>query len=165
MWYAGRIAYAMDLLAEEVDAIAHASLVHDIGKVPIPDAILNHPGELDAQALELVRSHARLGEEILRPFPGRHMQRVAVLVGAHHERFDGSGYPRGLAGTKIPLGARIIAVCDAFDAMTAGRCYRPAWPHGRAIEELIACAASHFDPDVVTVFLSTHRLSRSLKYA
>lgn len=72
----------------------------------------------------------------------------------HHERFDGTGYPRGLRGDGIPLGARIVAVCDAFDAVTAGRCYRSAWSYGRAIEELVACAGTQFDPDVVNTFIS-----------
>lgn len=154
MWYAGRIAYAFDLDERAVNVVRHASLLHDVGKVHIPDAILNHPGKLDDASMELVRSHALRGEEILRRFPGRHMREVAKLVGAHHERFDGTGYPRGMKGSDIPLGARIIAVCDAFDAMTASRCYRPGWSFGRAIEELVVCAGTQFDPDVVTTFIS-----------
>lgn len=154
MWYAGRMADAMGLADPAASIVRHASLVHDVGKVHIPDAILNYPGKLDDSSMELVRSHALRGEEILRRFPGRRMREVAALVGAHHERFDGTGYPRGLRGSAIPLGARIIAVCDAFDAMTAGRCYRPAWSYGRAVEELIACAGTQFDPDVVTAFIS-----------
>jgi putative two-component system response regulator len=154
MWYAGRIAQAMDLPEQEVAVVRHASLVHDVGKVRIPDEVLSFPGTLDEDAMELVRSHALRGEEILQRFPGHHMQTVAALAGAHHERFDGTGYPRRLFGCNIPLGARIIAVCDAFDAMTAGRCYRPAWSYGRAVEELIACSGTQFDPEVVALFIS-----------
>lgn len=154
MWYAGRMAHAMNFAKPAIEAVRHAALVHDVGKVHVPDSILNHPGKLDEASMELVRTHALRGEEILRRFPGPHMREVATLVGAHHERFDGTGYPRGLRGEAIPLGARIISVCDAFDAMTAGRCYRPVWSYGRAVEELIASAGTQFDPDVVTAFIS-----------
>jgi HD-GYP domain-containing protein (c-di-GMP phosphodiesterase class II) len=154
MWYAGRIADAMGLAQSAIAIVRYASLIHDVGKVHVPDAILNYPGKLDDESMELVRSHALRGEEILKRFPGRKMHEVAMLVGAHHERFDGTGYPRGLSGESIPLGARIIAVSDAFDAMTAGRCYRRAWSFGRAIEELIGCAGTQFDPNVVATFVS-----------
>ena len=154
MWYAGRIAYEMNLEESAIVVVRDASLLHDVGKVRVPDAILNHPGKLDDAWVELVRSHALHGEQILLRFPGRHMRDVAKLVGAHHERFDGTGYPRGLRGSGIPLGARIIAVSDAFDAMTARRPYRSGWSFGRAIEELMACAGTQFDPDVVATFIS-----------
>jgi HD-GYP domain-containing protein (c-di-GMP phosphodiesterase class II) len=154
MWYAARTALAMSLAKPAMAAVRHAALVHDVGKVHVPDSILNHPGKLDEASMVLVRTHALRGEEILRRFPGAHMREVAKLVGAHHERFDGTGYPRRLSGDAIPLGARIIAVCDAFDAMTGGRCYRPSWSYGRAVEELIACAGTQFDPNVVAAFIS-----------
>jgi len=154
MWYAARMGHAMNLPKPTVSILRHAALVHDVGKVHVPDDILNYPGKLDDASMELVRTHALRGEEILRRFPGNQMRDVATLVGAHHERFDGTGYPRGLRAEAIPLGARIIAVCDAFDAMTGGRCYRPATSHGQAIEELVACAGTQFDPDVVTAFIS-----------
>ena len=154
MWFAGRTAAALGLAKPTVNAVRQAALVHDVGKVHVPDSILNYPGKLDEISMELVRTHALRGEEILRRFPERHMREIATLVGAHHERLDGTGYPRRLRGEAIPLGARIIAVCDAFDAMTGGRCYRPTWNYGRATEELIACAGTQFDPDVVTAFIS-----------
>lgn len=154
MLYAGHIANAMGLAQPAVTIVRHASLVHDVGKVHVPDWILNYPGKLDEASMALVRTHALRGEEILRRFPGRHMQDVSILVGAHHERFDGTGYPRRLPGETIPLGARIIAVCDAFDAMTASRCYRLPLSYERALDELVACAGTQFDPDVVTAFVS-----------
>lgn len=152
--YAVRTARVLGLPKPAIGIVRHAAVLHDIGKVHIPDDLLNYPGKLDSASMELLRSHALRGEEILRRFPGRHMHEIATLAGAHHERFDGEGYPRGLSGDAIPIGARIIAVCDAFDAMTAVRCYRPPWTRKRAIEELIARAGTQFDPDVVSAFIS-----------
>lgn len=150
----GRTAGVLGLSKAAVGIVRDAAVLHDIGKVHIPDDLLNYPGKLDAASMELLRSHVVRGEEILRRFPGPRMREVATLAGAHHERFDGSGYPRGLSGDAIPLGARIIAVCDAFDAMTAVRSYRSRLTRERAIEELIARAGTQFDPDVVTAFIS-----------
>jgi putative two-component system response regulator len=138
-----------------VGVVRQAAVLHDIGKVHIPDEILNFPGKLDSASMELLRSHALRGEEILQRFPGGRMREIATIAGTHHERFDGSGYPRGLSGDAIPIGARIIAVCDAFDAMTAVRSYRRPWGRERAVEELIARAGTQFDPDVVAAFIST----------
>jgi len=154
MWYAGRTAGVLNLSERAIDVVCHASLVHDVGKMRIPDRILNHPRRLDESSMDAVRGHAVLGEQILQRFPGRHMREIALLVGAHHERFDGSGYPRRLRGCNIPLGARIIAVCDAFDAMTVGRCYRAPWSYARAVEERVACAGTQFDPAVVEAFVT-----------
>jgi putative nucleotidyltransferase with HDIG domain len=152
--YAGRTARVLGLAKPAMAILGQAAVLHDIGKVHIPDEILNYPGKLDAASMALLRSHALRGEEILQRFPGRRMREVATLAGAHHERFDGSGYPRGLSGDAIPIGARIIAVCDAFDAMTAVRSYRHPWTRDRAIGELIARAGTQFDPDVVAAFIS-----------
>lgn len=151
---AGRTAGVLGLSKSAVGIVRQAAVLHDIGKVHIPNDVLNYPGKLDPASMELLRSHALRGEEILRRFPGGHMHEVATLAGAHHERFDGAGYPRGLSGDAIPIGARIIAVCDAFDAMTAVRSYRPAWTRERAIQELIARAGTQFDPEVVSAFIS-----------
>lgn len=152
--YAVRTAHVLGLSKSAVGIVRQAAVLHDIGKVHIPNEILTHPGKLDAASMALLRSHALRGEEILQRFPGRSMREVATLTGTHHERFDGSGYPRGLSGHAIPLGARIIAVCDAFDAMTAARSYQRPWSREHAIEELIARAGTQFDPDVVAAFLS-----------
>ncbi len=125
-----------------------AAELHDVGKLGIPDAILDKPGPLDDDEWQLMRQHSAIGERILNADPV--MQPVARLVRASHERWDGTGYPDGLAGTAIPLGARIIAACDALDAMTSDRCYQSGRTLPDALAELRRCAGTQFDPDIVT---------------
>jgi diguanylate cyclase (GGDEF)-like protein len=134
--------------ADQLDELLRAAELHDVGKLGIPDAILEKPGPLDDDEWQLMRQHSAIGERILNADPV--MQPVARLVRAGHERWDGTGYPDGLAGTAIPLGARIIAACDALDAMTSDRCYQSARSLPEALAELRRCAGTQFDPDVVT---------------
>jgi len=134
------------------DELARAAELHDTGKMAIPDAVWKQPGPLGERDLELVRQHTIVGERILNVAPP--MRGVARLVRASHERFDGTGYPDGLAGEEIPLGARIIAVCDAFEAMIGDRCYRAPLGVGDALTELRRCAGSQFDPKVVEAFVA-----------
>ena len=124
-----------------------AAELHDVGKLGIPDAILDKPGPLDDDEWRLMRQHTVIGERILNADPV--MQPVARLVRSSHERWDGDGYPDGLAGAAIPLGARIIAACDALDAMTSDRCYQGARPMAEALSELRRCAGTQFDSDVI----------------
>jgi two-component system cell cycle response regulator len=131
----------------QVDELLRAAELHDVGKLGIPDAILDKPGPLDEGEWQLMRQHTVIGERVLNADPV--LQPVARLVRASHERWDGGGYPDGLAGSAIPLGARIIAVCDALDAMTADRCYQSARSLADALAELRRCAGTQFDPDVV----------------
>jgi two-component system cell cycle response regulator len=147
------------LSAEDCDVIARAAELHDIGKLAIPDAILGKPGPLDPDELELMRRHTVVGERILVAAPA--LRPVARLVRASHERWDGTGYPDRLAGLEIPLGARIIAVCDAYDAMTTDRPYRAAMPAEAALRELRRCAGTQFDVDAVRAFCAAvgHELS------
>jgi diguanylate cyclase (GGDEF)-like protein len=137
--------------AEHIDELARAAELHDIGKVGIPDQILDKPGELDADEWEFVRQHTILGERILSAAPA--LRPVATIVRATHERWDGRGYPDGLRGEEIPLAARIVAVCDAFEAITGDRCYREARSADVARCELLREAGYQFDPAVVTAFL------------
>jgi HD-GYP domain-containing protein (c-di-GMP phosphodiesterase class II) len=137
--------------AEELDELTRAAELHDVGKVAIPDAILNKPGKLDATEWEFMRQHTILGERILSAAPA--LRPVALIVRSSHERWDGAGYPDGLAGESIPLAARIVAVCDAFEAITSARCYRKARSLDAARAELHRAAGSQFDPAVVEVFL------------
>jgi diguanylate cyclase (GGDEF)-like protein len=137
--------------AEELDELTRAAELHDVGKVAIPDAILNKPDKLDDTEWEFMRQHTILGERILSAAPA--LRPVARIVRASHERWDGAGYPDGLAGESIPLAARIVAVCDAFEAITSDRCYREARSLEAARAELQRAAGSQFDPAVVEVFI------------
>ena len=128
-----------------------AGHLHDIGKVSIPDDVLLKRGPLDEDEFAIMKSHAALGEKVLSQIT--HFAGVAPVVGQHHERFDGSGYPRGLRGDQILLEARILAVVDAFDAMTSSRPYRPALSSEIALHELSSGIGSQFDPNVTEIFL------------
>jgi two-component system, cell cycle response regulator len=140
----------LDLTAEQLDEVARAAELHDIGKIAVPDEILHKPGPLDAREWDLMRQHTIIGDRILGAAPA--MRPVAEIVRASHERFDGNGYPDGLAGEQIPLGARIVAVCDAFHAMTSDRPYQRQLDRDAALSELRRCAGAQFDPGVVEAF-------------
>jgi two-component system cell cycle response regulator len=135
---------------EQLETVRHAAELHDIGKVAIPEEILTKPGPLTDDEWEFVRGHTLIGERILAAAPA--LGQAAKLVRSTHERFDGTGYPDRLAGDQIPLGARIIAVCDAFDAMTSERAYAPALTVEDGLKELFRCAGTQFDPEVVEAF-------------
>ena len=139
----------MALLPEELDEMARAAELHDVGKMAIPDEILNKPGPLDRIEEGFIRQHTIVGERILAAAPS--LSPVARIVRASHERWDGSGYPDGLKGEEIPAASRIIAACDAYYAMTSDRPFQQAVPRSAALAELRRCAGSHFDPTVVDV--------------
>lgn len=147
---AGAVASMFSFAPEAIEAIRHAAELHDVGKVAIPDAILDKPGALNETEWAFIRRHTLIGERIIAAAPD--LARVAPLVRSSHENYDGTGYPDGLAGQEIPLGSRIIAVCDAFDAMTTERPYRRAMTEDCALAELRRCAGSQFDPAVVERF-------------
>jgi two-component system, cell cycle response regulator len=147
-------AEALGLPADEVEQVRHASELHDVGKVAIPDAILGKPGPLTAEEWEFVHRHPVIGERIILAAPA--LARVAALVRASHERWDGAGYPDGLASEQIPIGARIVAVADAFAAMTAGRPYRARRTAAEALDELRRHAGTQFDPVVVDGWCAAH---------
>jgi len=140
----------MGLDSDELFQVARAADLHDVGKLAVPDAILNKPGPLDDVEWGFMRQHTIVGDRILSAAPA--LEPVAKLVRASHERYDGHGYPDKLAGDDIPLGARIVAVCDAYHAMTSDRPYRRAMPPQNALMELRRCAGLQFDPDVVKAF-------------
>ena len=141
---------ALGLNAEGVDEVTRAAELHDIGKMAVPDAILSKPAGLDLDEQTLMRQHTVIGERILAVAPA--LRSVGTLVRHSHERYDGHGYPDGLVGEEIPMGARIIAVCDAFDAMTSDRPYQGAVSLTEALAELRRCAGGQFDPAVVEAF-------------
>jgi two-component system, cell cycle response regulator len=141
------IATRMELDPVALGNVVRTAELHDVGKLAIPDAILNKPGPLDEIESRLMRRHTIIGERILQAAPA--LQDVARLVRATHERVDGHGYPDGLAGTDIPLASRIVFVCDAFDAMTHPRPYQASRTGEEALAELERCAGTQFDTDVV----------------
>ena len=134
-------AWAEDLL--------NAPPMHDVGKIGIPDAILRKPGKLDAQEWEVMRRHPAMGAEIIGQHPGGLLQMAHAIALQHHEKWDGSGYPHGLAGEAISLEARLVAIADVFDALTAERPYKKAWPVADAVAHIQAQAGQHFDPALV----------------
>jgi diguanylate cyclase (GGDEF)-like protein len=140
----------MELDAGELIAVRRAAELHDVGKLAIPDEILNKPGPLDEHEWEFMRRHTIVGERIVASATS--LRDVAPIVRSSHERWDGGGYPDSLAGEAIPFGARIVAVCDAYDAMTTTRPYREAMSHADALAELRRCAGHQFDPGVVAAF-------------
>jgi diguanylate cyclase (GGDEF)-like protein len=147
---AAAVGRQLALSAEQLDELARAAELHDIGKIAIPDEILHKPAPLDAGEWELMRQHTIIGDRILGAAPA--MRPVAEIVRASHERWDGAGYPDSLAGDEIPLGARIVSVCDAFHAMTSPRPYQPTLEREAALAELRRCAGTQFDPAVVEAF-------------
>ena len=145
------IARAMGLPREQINTIARGAFLHDIGKMAIPDKILNKPGKLEPEEFTIMKEHAYLGYQIVKKIP--FLAEAAEIVYSHQERFDGSGYPRGLKGEQIPLGARIFSVADTLDAITSDRIYRPAQSLPAAREEIAKWSGRQFDPEVVKVFL------------
>jgi HD-GYP domain-containing protein (c-di-GMP phosphodiesterase class II) len=142
----------LGLEGEQLDVIARAAALHDIGKLAIPDGVLDKPAALDDEEWAFIRDHTVVGERVLREAPA--LVPVAVLVRSSHERWDGGGYPDGLAGESIPLGSRIIFVCDAFQAMESNRPYAAPVARAAALKELRNCAGTQFDPAVVEAFVA-----------
>ena len=142
---------ALGLEGRSLAEVEAGALLHDVGKIGIPDAILHKAGPLDEAEWELMREHPAIGERILRQLPG--LADVALAVRHEHERWDGSGYPDGLAGEEIPLTSRIVLACDAFNALVSDRPYRRALTRDEAIAELERCSTTQFDPRVVAALL------------
>jgi len=163
--WAVRVAEALGVDHDYQRDVDVAALLHDIGKIGIPDAILNKPGRLDAEERAVVDRHSEYGWAVLHLLPG--FERVSLFVLHHHERIDGHGYPAGLQGSEIPLGARIVSVVDCFDAMVSSRCYRPALSLEESVRRLQAAAGSQLDADIVRLFLplALHKLSEVSKIA
>lgn len=150
--YCAAIARGLSLPPGEVELIKHASRMHDLGKIAVPDVILRKPSSLDAQEWHVMRSHATIGAVILNNSTSELLRAGRVIALSHHERWDGMGYPSGLAGDEIPLWGRICAVADTFDAVTSERSYKPAYSNEVALQVLREGRGSQFDPRVVDVF-------------
>ncbi|KFZ39158.1 chemotaxis protein CheY [Shewanella mangrovi] len=138
---------------EKADDILHASAMHDVGKIGIPDAILQKPGKLDDDEWQVMRTHPQIGAKIIGEHENGLLQLAAIVALNHHEKWDGSGYPRGLVGEDIPEIARIVAVADVFDALTSVRPYKPAWPIADALAHMQAQSGKHFDPNIIAAFM------------
>jgi putative two-component system response regulator len=149
---AARLAEALGRPAYEVELLRRAAPLHDIGKIGVPDAILLKPGKLDPQEFEVMRTHSRIGHQILSGSGSRVLRVSAEIALTHHERWDGSGYPEGLKGDAIPLCGRIAAVADVFDALMHRRPYKEAWSLDAAVAEIREGSGRHFDPAVARVF-------------
>ncbi len=147
------VARWMDLPESEVELIRHGAPMHDVGKIGIPDAILLKPGKLNAEEWKVMQSHTTLGAEILADSASEVIQMGQRIALSHHERWDGGGYPNGIAGEDIPLEARICAVVDFFDALTVDRPYRKAVPTEEVLAMMSDASGSHFDSDVLGLFL------------
>ncbi|WP_295990488.1 HD domain-containing phosphohydrolase [Rugamonas sp.] len=151
--YARVLALAAGLRVADADDLLHAAPMHDVGKIGIPDVILRKPGALDADEWKVMQSHASIGGDII----GRHAHGMLAMAHdvamTHHEKWDGSGYPNGLAGEAIPLVGRIVAIADVFDALTSARPYKAAWPVEQALEYLEQQRGKHFDAALVDLFL------------
>lgn len=150
---AGRIAEALGLDVEQTERIRLAAPLHDVGNIAIPDDILLKPDPLEVWEAELMRSHTVVGSQLLGGSSSPVLQMAEAIALSHHERWDGGGYPEGLIAESIPLPARIVAVADAFDALSYDRPYRDAWPPDKVVEEIRRNAGQQFDPQVVRVFL------------
>lgn len=149
---AAGLARQAGLSAADCDLILNAAPMHDIGKIGIPDSILRKPGKLDSLEWETMKAHTTIGAEILAGHDSDLMRMARDIALYHHERWDGSGYPHGLAGEAIPLSARITAIADVFDALTSERPYKRAWPLNEAMAEIERAAGTHFDPALAACF-------------
>ena len=149
------VARQMRLPTDQIRLIEKAAILHDIGKLGIAEDVLGRQGSLNDQDWSEMKRHPQLGYEILCSISS--LEDSAEIVWAHHERFDGQGYPRCLAGDDIPIGARIFAVVDAYVATTSGRPYRKTMSHAMAVKEIVRNALTQFDPEVVEAFLSADR--------
>lgn len=149
--WAVRIGSLIGMSERDLYQLEVAAMVHDVGKIGVPDAILHKPGKLTLEERAIIQKHPEYGWSILRLFDS--LEQASLYVLHHHESLDGSGYPAGLKGDDIPLGGRIVAVVDSFDAMISSRSYRSGLPHDEAIRRLLAASGTQFDPAIVDVFV------------
>lgn len=151
---AQQLATALGMSAAAAELIGEAAPLHDIGKVAVPDAVLLKRGPLTQEEFAVIKTHAAVGAHILSGGQSELLRLAEQIALTHHERWEGSGYPQGLAGTDIPLPGRLVAVVDVYDALTSPRPYKPAWPADRAVAYMRSQRGRHFDPEVLDVFLA-----------
>ncbi|RFP11471.1 MULTISPECIES: HD-GYP domain-containing protein [unclassified Duganella] len=152
--YSRILGRAAGMSEAEADDLLHAAPMHDVGKIGIPDSILRKPGPLETSEWKIMQTHAAIGGDIIGQHPGGMLAMAHQVAMTHHEKWDGSGYPNGLAGREIPLVGRIVAIADVFDALTSARPYKPEWPIPQAVEYLEQQRGKHFDAELVDLFLT-----------
>jgi len=145
------LASSLGFKNDELFQLRSGALLHDVGKIALPDSILNKPGPLNEEEQSVMRQHPQFGREILAPIPI--FQPLVDIVYCHHENWDGSGYPRGLMGENIPILARIVTVCNLFDALVSDQPYRKAWSKNEALNYIESESEKQFDPDIVEAFI------------
>lgn len=151
--YSRVLALAAGFSEAQAEELLNAAPMHDVGKIGIPDAVLRKPGKLDGEEWEVMKQHAQIGADIIGEHPSGLLCMAREIALNHHEKWDGSGYPRGISGAEIPVEARIIAIADVFDALTSERPYKKAWPVEEAMQLLREQSGRHFDPELVELFL------------
>ncbi|WP_278957449.1 response regulator [Aquipseudomonas alcaligenes] len=151
--YSRVLALAAGFSEAQAEELLNAAPMHDVGKIGIPDAVLRKPGKLDGEEWEVMKQHAQIGADIIGEHPSGLLRMAREIALNHHEKWDGSGYPRGISGAEIPVEARIIAIADVFDALTSERPYKKAWPVEEAMQLLREQSGRHFDPELVELFL------------
>jgi response regulator RpfG family c-di-GMP phosphodiesterase len=151
--YSYMMAIQYGLSEFEADVIRLASPLHDVGKIAIPDNILNKPAKLDDEEWAVMQTHAQIGQDIFKQSQNEILQMGAIIAGQHHEKWDGSGYPNGLKGEDIHIAGRITALADVFDALASDRCYKPAWPMDKVLALLNEQSGQHFEPKLVQILM------------
>jgi len=152
--FARILGLAAGMTEEEADDLLHAAPMHDVGKIGIPDRILQKAGPLDPEEWKIMQSHATIGAEIIGEHEGGMLKLAHDIAMTHHEKYDGSGYPNKLVGEQIPLTGRIVAIADVFDALTSVRPYKRAWSEEEAVDYLVQQKGKHFDPALVDLFVA-----------
>jgi len=151
--YCCALARALKMSEHEIEVLRFASPMHDIGKIGIPDSILKKPGKLTAEEFDLMKEHTLIGWRMFENATSPILRASAEICRCHHEKWDGTGYPAGLKGDKIPLSARIVALVDIFDAITSKRCYKDAWSFEESLKHIKSLAGNHLDPHIVSTFI------------
>jgi putative two-component system response regulator len=158
--YACELGRVMKLPDEEIEILRYASPMHDIGKIGIPDRILQKPGKLTPEEWEIMKTHTVIGGRMFQHSKSTLLQAVSTIAISHHERFDGTGYPYGIKGREIPIHGRIIAIADVFDAIVSKRCYKEGWSFDEGAKYIRESAGTHLDPDLVDAFMSMQKQVR-----
>lgn len=163
--YSTELGRAAGLSGDDLELLRYASPMHDIGKIGIPDRILQKPGKLDPEEWDVMKQHTVIGWRMFHNSSSPLLKSVAQIAVSHHERYDGAGYPYGIKGREIPLFGRIIAIVDIFDALVSKRCYKDEWTFEKAVAHIKALSGSHLDPELVQIFIKMENRIRDIYQA